>query len=331
MTTPLSLFYAEPDPDRWLPGDHYARRWIRRLLRGPRRPGGQERVFINLCAGLDRLGVPYTVNRFRHALAHPSMPVGIIGKSHVLDLQPWRNPILFGASVMSHPMESPDLLRLHPNIRRILVPGEWMRAMCEPAWGPSVHAWPVGIDTQLWAPPQTPEREFDVLLYDKVRWDHDRFQIELINPIGEHLRARGLRVATIRYGFYKEEDFAALLKKSRTMIFLCEHETQGIAYQQTLSCGVPILAWDRGGFWQDPQYYPDRVRFTPVSSVPYWDDRCGLTFAEGGSFVPAFERFWTAFSAGHYRPRDYILENLTLEHCAQLYLDQWRQTFGASA
>ena len=46
------------------------------------------------------------------------------------------------------------------------------------------------------------------------------------------------------------------------MIFLCEHETQGIAYQQALSRNVPILAWDRGGDWQDPTYYPERVSNT---------------------------------------------------------------------
>lgn len=331
MTKPVSLFYAEPDPDRWLPGDRHPRRWIRRLLRGPRRPGGQERVFLNLCAGLDRIGVPYSVNRYRHARANPDMPVGIIGKPHVLDLQAWRNPILFGASIMSHPLEDPALLQRMPAIRRILVPGEWMRAMCAPHWGDLAQVWPVGIDTRLWAPPAVPPGEFDVLLYDKVRWQHDRFQAELIDPVLAHLRHRGLRVAVIRYGFYKEEDFAALLTKCRSMIFLCEHETQGIAYQQALSCGVPILAWDRGGCWQDPQYYPERVRFSPVSSVPYWDDRCGLTFADAAAFDDTFERFWTDVCANRYRPRDYILENLTLEHCARRYLAHWHAVFGGAS
>ncbi|MEQ1895767.1 MAG: hypothetical protein ABL971_00105 [Vicinamibacterales bacterium] len=64
------------------------------------------------------------------------------------------------------------------------------------------------------------------------------------------------------------------------MIFLCEHETQGIAYQQALSSGVPLLAWDRSGNWKDPSYYPEQVRFEPVSSVPYWDERCGMKFAD---------------------------------------------------
>jgi glycosyltransferase involved in cell wall biosynthesis len=73
----------------------------------------------------------------------------------------------------------------------------------------------------------------------------------------------------MRYGYYREGDFLAVLSQCRTMIFLCEHETQGIAYQQALSCNVPILAWDRGGPWQDPAYFPDKVVFEPVTSVPY--------------------------------------------------------------
>lgn len=327
---PLSIFYAEPDPDRWCPGDRYPRRWIRRLVRGPRRPGGQERVFINLCAGLERLGVRYVANRHREALRDPARPVGIVGKPHVLDAHPWRNPILFGASVMSHPLEDPALLARVGNIRRVLVPGEWMRAMCAPHWGERVRVWPVGIDTDAWRPAPPQSKDIDVLVYDKVRWEHDRYERELIEPVVAALRARGLTFSTLRYGYYREEDFAALLKRSRSMVFLCEHETQGIAYQQALACGVPLLAWDRGGEWRDPQYHPERVRFGPVSSVPYWDERCGTKFTDATGFAAALDSFWSDVKAARHRPRDYILENLTLEKCALHYLDHWRECFGES-
>jgi hypothetical protein len=105
------------------------------------------------------------------------------------------------------------------------------------------------------------------------------------------------------------------------MIFLCEHETQGIAYQQALSCDVPIFAWDRGGYWQDPGYYPQRVRFAPVSSVPYWDARCGAKFQDIGEFANAWEVFWARYRNSRYSPRDYILEELTLEKCAKRYVE----------
>ena len=117
----LNLFYLEPDPDRWFPGDRYPRRLIRRIVYGPTRPGGQKRVFLNLKAGLRQLGVPFRENDFAYARKHPEEPVGIIGKPHVLDMREWKNPILFGAAVMSHPLDDPDLLKRKP-IRKVLVP-----------------------------------------------------------------------------------------------------------------------------------------------------------------------------------------------------------------
>jgi len=324
----LNLFYKEPETDRWIFGDRYPRRMVRRILRGPRRPGGQERVFLNLKQGLDRLGVPYRDNDFSWAKRNPSAPVGIIGKPHVLDMMEWKNPILFGASIMSHPLDSPGLLDRRP-IERVLVPGEWMRDMCEPYWGDKVQSWPVGIDTELWKYDSTP-KEFDVLLYDKVMWEHDHYSNELLEPIRRTLKDFGLSFVEIRYGYYREEDFKMLLKRSRSMVFLCEHETQGIAYQQALSCGVPILAWDRGGFWQDPEFYPERVKYGPVSSVPYWDSRCGEKFSKLLEFEDALNRFWDGCSSGKYASRDYIVENLTLERAAQDYLAHWNETFGES-
>lgn len=316
----LNLFYEEPEDDRWLPFDRYPRRIVRRLVRGARQPGGQQRVFLNLCAGLDRIGLAYRVNDYRWSRSHPEQLACIIGKPNVLDRMAWQNPILFGAAVHSHPLADPTLLQRLP-IRKVLVPGPWMKRMCEPYWGEAVEAWPVGIDTDLWRPSAGSVKEFDVLLYDKVRWDHERFEGELIGPIRDSFTAQGLTVAEIRYGHYREEEFRALLARSRSMVFLCEHETQGIAYQQALAAGVPILAWDRGGPWQDPEYFPDRVVFGPVTSVPYWDERCGLRFEGIDEFREVWGEFWEACLGGRLQPRDYIIENLTLEICARRYLD----------
>ncbi len=315
----LNLFYQEPDPDRWVPFDRYPRRLIRRLVRGAPRPGGQMMVFLNLVKGLDRIGVPYRINDFRHARQHPDELACIVGKPQVLFEREWANPVLFGASVFSHPVDCPDLFERYP-VRRMLVPGEWMRRMCEPFYGDRVTAWPVGIDTDRWAPTGAPKTT-DFLIYDKVRWDHDAYEASLIGPVRNELDRRGLTYTELRYGSYEPADLAQSLRQCRAVIFLCEHETQGIAYQQMLASGVPVLAWDRGGFWQDPSYYPDRVQFEPVSSVPYWDERCGITFEDSDSFGPALDAFVARLADESFAPRDYILENLTLEKSAQEYVD----------
>jgi hypothetical protein len=316
----LNIFYEEPDQNRWIPFDRYPRRVIRQIARGKPRPGGQMRVFLNLCLGLDRIGVPYRVNDYRHARKNLDELACIVGKPCVLDKIKWKNPILFGAAVYAHPLDDPQLLERLP-IKKILVPGPWMKEMCKPYWGDAVDAWPVGIDTDLWRPSNTAQKSVDVLLYDKVRWEYDRYEAILIEPIRAILKRCGYSCREMRYGFYRDEEFRAALGQCRAMIFLCEHETQGIAYQQALSCDVPIFAWDRGGYWQDPSYYPDKVKFAPVTSVPYWDDRCGRKFLNAADFAIKWNEFWNGVEAKHFRARDYILENLTLEMCARQYAE----------
>lgn len=320
---PLNLFYEEPEGDRWLPLDRYPRRIIRRIVRGKSRVGGQKRVFLNLCAGLDRLGLPYRVNNYRYIKQHPEEVACIIGKPHILDKISWKNPILFGASVFAHPCEDPTLLQRLP-VKKILVPGEWMRQMWEPYYGNHVLAWPVGIDTDKWIPVPRDGKDIDILLYDKIRWEHDHYEKELITPIKSCLEQQGLNTAVIRYGFYEEEQFHSLLARSKAMLFLCEHETQGIAYQQALSCGVPILAWERGGFWQDPSFFPHKIQFAPVSAVPYWDKRCGIKFKDKSDFPDKLEEFLYKLKGTAFAPRDYILELLTLEKCADQYIQHVR-------
>lgn len=316
----LNLFYKEPNDDRWLPYDRYPRAVVRRLVRGRPRPGGQTRVFLNLREGLRRIGVSVRVNDFGFARRNPSALACIVGKTFLLDKIRWKNPIVFGAAIYSHPLDDIHLLDRLP-IKKVLAPGPWMREMCKPFWGEAVIDWPVGIDTELWAPTRPDVKSSDVLIYDKVRWEHERYEEALLEPIRDALRKSGVTFQEIRYGRYREEDFHAALSRCRSMIFLCEHETQGIAYQQALSCGVPIFAWDRGGPWRDPSYYPHKVVFAPVTSVPYWDDRCGMRFKDACEFAASWGDFWERVKAGCFAPRDYILENLTLEKCARRYVE----------
>jgi hypothetical protein len=314
----LNLFFEDKD-DRWFPGDRHLRRISRRLLFGKPRINGQMRVFLNLCAGLDRLGIGYRVNDYGYIQEHPDELACIIGRSFVLNKIQWKNPILLGVAAYNHPLDDPGLFDRLP-VKTVLVPGGWYADMFRPYW-PNTAVWPVGIDTDIWQPSREPEKTVDVLLYDKIHWERDRFSSELIEPIREQLKKQGRSVSEIRYGEYKEQDYQAALSRCRTMIFLCQHESQGIAYQQALSSGVPVFAWDPGGAWKDPDYFPHKVRYEPVSSVPYWDDRCGMKFVDIATFEAAWPKFWTESSAGGFKPRQYVLDNLTLEKRARQYYE----------
>ena len=321
---PLNLFYAEPDSDRWIRFDRYPRRLIRTLLRGKEKPGGVMMVALNLMKGLDQLGISYRFNDFAYIQKHPKELACIIGKPQLLFDREWKNPILFGAGIYSHPIECPDLFMKYPNLKHCLVPGDWMVSMFKPYFGNKVSAWPTGIDTEKWVPSEK-VKEFDFLIYNKIRWEYNSMEIKLIDPIKKVLQKRSLSFQEIRYGKYQPEELQEKLRTSKAVIFLCEHETQGIAYQQILSCNIPILAWDRGGFWQDPYYYPDKVQYQPVSSVPYWDDRCGLKFMNFEDFEEKLVAFLGFLKINSFNPRQYILENLSLEICAQKYLDIYHE------
>jgi glycosyltransferase involved in cell wall biosynthesis len=278
-------------------------------------------VYQNLKRGLDRAGIPYRDNDFRYIRRHPDELMCIVGKPALLFDYDWPNPIVFGASIFDHPVACPNFWERYPNVRKMLIPGPWMRDMfAEHYPEEKLEPWPVGIDVEEWRPKRPQHEKPDrVLLYDKVRWAHDRYEHVIINPIREHLQEQGIEIETLRYGHYFPEDLKAALERCRAVVFLCEHETQGIAYQQMLASGVPIFAWDRGGYWQDPNFFPDQVRYGPVASVPYWDDRCGMKFETADEFANRFKTFWGRIQSDEFTPRDYVVENLTLEKGARHY------------
>ncbi len=328
MTAPaLNIVYLEPEEDRWLPFDRYPRRMIRNLVRSER-PSGHKKVFWNLAKGLEKAGVPHRVNDLRHIARHPGEPVCLLGKPFVLDAHRWKNPTMLGPCIFSHPCDMPDLFERHP-VERILVPCEWNRAMWAEHYGDRVTAWPVGIDTEEWQPGEGSAKVTDVLLYDKVRWERERFEGELIQPIRDELTKRGLSFRELRYGAYEEAEFRQLVKTCRAMVVLCEHETQGIAIQEAMAAGLPVFAWDRRGYWRDPNYHPEKVRFEPVTTVPYWDGRCGETFADFEEFRAGIGAFAEKSRAGAFDPRAFVLETLTLEKCALEFVRIHESVFGA--
>ena len=164
----------------------------------------------------------------------------------------------------------------------------------------------------------------DFLVYDKVMWDHDRVHGALVAPVLQELKKRNFSYETIRYGAYNSSDFRSALSRARAMLFLCEHETQGLAYQEAMSCNVPILAWDPGQ-WLDPWRFRYGEGFVPATSVPFFDERCGMTFKHALDFPSVLDEFVEQLSAAAFFPRDYVLEHLTLAGCARNYLHLLQQ------
>jgi hypothetical protein len=317
------LFFKNFEKDSFFRNDRYIKRVLRpiysRILR-KQSISGFEVWYQLLIKALRGAGYNVRLNDYRLAKLNPLYPVGLVGYPHLLDEWTLPNPAVLGPSLLDHPNQRADLMK-NPKYKRYLVTCDWMHSLFAPIYGDKVADWRAGIDVDEWPDTKSPNKPVDVLIYDKIRWNRDSYTTSMLDPINKFLADKNLKVETIKYGSYQHKDYAHALARSKSMIFLCEHETQGMAYQEALISNVPILAWENG-FWLDPrrpEYTPNPV---PATSVPYFSDTCGEKFQDFTDFSASFERFWAKL--GTYEPRAYIRNTLSFDESARLYIESYR-------
>ncbi len=319
------LFYREHETDRFFAGDRYLKRVARplyaRLTGRKQRVSGFRVAFLLLREALERHGCRVRVNDYRAARRDPHRPVGLFGYPALLDGWTLPNPAVLGPGLFDHPGLAPGLMD-DPRFRSYLVSCEWMRRMFAPWYGDRCRLWFAGIDASRWPDTRGGAKDVDVLVYDKVYFERERHERELLAPVRAALERRGLRTLTLRYGAYDHADYRAALRRARSLLFLSANETQGIACQEAMASNVPILAWDNG-FWQDPRrplFEPEPV---PASSVPYFSPECGERFRGAGDFAETLDRFLARLDS--YRPRGFVERELSLERSAEAYLACYRE------
>lgn len=319
----VHLYDIKPaDTPRWVPGDQYPRALIRKLLRPwrGRPPSGLAKVTENLCRGFDQIGQPYVLHR-RPDLPPAGALVGILHGPHDL-VRPVASVrrCVTGVGVLDFPDQWPTLFT-DTRVAFHLQACEWAAAYYRPFFGNRLRLWPVGIETEKHRPRPDVSKEFDFLVYDKLRWPAEHPEPDVLARSLAELDRRGLRYRVIGYGRYpngKENSYHALLARSRAVLFLCENETQGIAYNEAMSMDLPLLAWDPQR-WLDPNRHAHGLGNCPATSVPYFDERCGEKFTSLASLPLTLDRFLERLQKNVYRPRDYVLENLELGQCARRY------------
>lgn len=111
---------------------------------------------------------------------------------------------------------------------------------------------------------------------------------------------------------YDENYFIMNIKKSRFGIVLDAHESQGFAIEEMMSCNLPLFVWGVTNLNQENgvEYPP-----YPATTIPYWDSRCGEVFYDSSDFDETFNIFLSKLDS--YKPRDYIVENLSVKPCAE--------------
>ena len=326
----ILLFYREHETDRFVPGDRYLKRLVRPLydrLHHKQKVTGFGVSFNMLYRGLAEAG--YIVHRNDYALAraNPDYPVGIVGGPSLLKDWPLPNPAILGPSIYDQPGQAPRLFD-DERFKRYVCLADWMYDLFETVYRGRCVKWYAGIDTEAWPDLSGRPKDLDFLIYDKVRWDHDHYQKTLIDPILRDLDARGLTYELIRYRFHDHETFKSLLARARGLLFLCENETQGIAYQEAMASNAPVLAWDRG-YWADPQWKEHLATAPWASSVPFFSPDCGERFVGTVDFAFKLDRFLE--QRAHYRPRAYVRDNLDIAHSGALYAKAYFNIAGPGA
>lgn len=165
---------------------------------------------------------------------------------------------------------------------------------------------PFGVDSKLFINDKTLENRHNVIIYFKHRDNND------LNYVLDYLKSKNIDNIVFSYNKrYNEMDFLSKLKNAKYGIIIDAHESQGFAIQEMLSCDVPLLVWNITNMAQE--YGSSYRNDVEATTVPYWDNRCGECFYNKEELELTHKKFID--NLNNYRPREFILENLSMEAC----------------
>jgi hypothetical protein len=193
-------------------------------------------------------------------------------------------------------------------------PGDWSRnvwrnnPLCNNL---RIESLPFGVETDVFNEVLPLKERSKIFVYFKSRHPNE------LKYIQQFLNDKNIKYELFNYQKkYNETDYLKYLQKAKYGIWLGRHESQGFALEEALSCNVPLLVWNVKSMNQEYGYnYSD----IPASCIPYWDERCGEQFYNQSELNDIFNLFISKLE--HYKARDYIMENLTIEHCEQKLVD----------
>jgi hypothetical protein len=256
---------------------------------------GCQKVALNTIAGLQKLGIPYSENKVEkyNGALHMVKNVRELPKNTVI-----------GVESFVLPEEGLDMWRLYQNW---VTPCEWVTRsyrMSPCAANARIVEWPAAVETDRFND-EGRSPEYDCLVFYKNVTRQT--SLEKLALVENELKARKLTYKTLTYGTYQEAELIAATKQARFAIWLAGTESENIALLEVLSSGVPTYVVDETTF----KY--SHFTMQGATSAPYFSDACGVKYTDTGRLDMFIDRL------KEYRPRDYVLENFTLEKCAFAY------------
>ncbi len=190
-------------------------------------------------------------------------------------------------------------------------PSEWAKNVWENKIQIPVKVFSFPVNTVKFSPTHEIIERTKIFIYTKRR------DPKHVNFICNFLKQNNMNYEFFDYlKRYNEEDYLKILQQSKYGIIIDAHESQGFALEEALSCNVPLLVWNVKTMNQE---WNSKYQELPCTSIPYWDNRCGEYFYNQDEFIPIFTKFINKLNT--YKPREYIIENLSVESCAEKFTE----------
>lgn len=250
---------------------------------------GPGKVVNNLLSGLKKINIEFSINTICE----------LNGCLQPTNFNFLPSSTLIGPNIMVLPKDMPFIWKM---FRYHVSPSVYVKdiySTFKEVENCQIDIWPVGIDTEKFSDRQK-NIKYDFLVYFKNR------KQEELDQVIDFLNKNKLSYKVLKYGTYNEAEFLTLLSECKSCVLLTHTESQGIAYMEILSTNTPCVV------------YSIETKYNmPHSSVPYFDTRCGIkTDNINENIIHDFLK-----SYDNYSPREYIVENHTLEKSAQNYIN----------
>ena len=265
---------------------------------------GPHKVVDNLIKSLEQEKINYAINEEKY---EHNFLVQYDATAHEKHSRIEQDTTIIGPQVWMFDGYGQFLIENQNYYKKIIAPSEWVKNKFITKFNlpeEKLAVWPVGIEEFN----NIREPNYDCLIYFKRR---DQSELDAVK---QFLDRKNLTYKMVQYGGYGEDGFKQLINSAKFCFLINGTESQGIAVQEIMSMGVPIIAWDIKEWLDQGEAY--RV---PATSIPYWDERCGEVFFNIDDLEVTFSKFYATLD--QYDPKAFIKDNLSFECSVKTLLD----------
>jgi len=186
---------------------------------------------------------------------------------------------------------------------------------------------PFPVDINKFVP--SIERKKDTIMIYYKNTD-SRYLKLILHYISQHDILKHFGINLFKYGNYNENDYLNCIKGCTFGIWIGRHESQGFALQEALSSGCPLFVFDV--LSMKDEYNINENKFTyknieidlEATTAPYFDEKCGMICKINENKIDEkLDLFYNYVKNDKYNPREYVLENLTVNN----FIDNVKRIF----